>query len=94
MDVASQHSIAWYNARHVPPWCICWDYGSVENYSRSIIGIIFHQVLSHLSVHGTSTIRKHFQPKVHNTKFKELTESEIPELTSSMDNYTEWAILT
>lgn len=94
MDVGLQHSIAWTDASHVCLWCVCWDYGILESHSHGIIGIICHQVFHHLSAHGTSTIRKYFLPTVHNTKFTELTESEIRQLTSSMNNDTEWAILT
>jgi len=52
-----------------------------------------HQVLRHPSEHGTSSKAKHLLAKAHIAKLKELTQSEVSELTCTMVDETALAIL-
>jgi hypothetical protein len=67
--------------------------GIVETASPGIICIVCRQVLHHTSQNRTSSIGKHLLAKAHITKLKELTESEVTELTSLTVDETALAIL-
>jgi len=94
MNVRSKRPIAWNDARHVPLWQFCLHCGIEKTGSPGIICIVCHQVLRHPSEHGTSSMGTLLLAKAHITKLKELTESRVTELTSSMADETVLAILT
>jgi len=83
MNVGSKGPIAWNDSRYVPSWRFYLPCGIEETGSPGIISIICHQVLCHPSDCGTSSMGKHFLAQANITKLKELTESEVTELTSS-----------
>jgi hypothetical protein len=93
MNVGSKRPIAWKNSRHTPSWRFYFHCGIEETGSPGIICILCHQVLRHLSEHGTSSMGKHLLAKAHIAKLNELTESEVTELTSSTVDETALAIL-
>jgi hypothetical protein len=93
MNVGSKRPIAWNDSRHVPSWRFYLHCGIEETGSSSIICIVCHQVLRHLSEHGTSSIGKHLLAKAHIANLNELTVSEVTELTSSTVDETALAIL-
>jgi hypothetical protein len=83
VNVDSKRPIAWNDSRHAPSWRFHLHCGLEENGSSGIICIVCHQVLSHLSQHGTSSMGKHLLAKAPIAKLNKLTESEVTELTSS-----------
>jgi len=86
MNVASKLPIVWINSRYESAWR-CYLHGGIqETGNNGIISISCHQVLRHPSAHASSSMRKHSHPKAHITKYNELTESEVSELTSSTVN--------
>jgi len=93
MNVGSKRPIAWKNSRHAPSWRFYLHCGIEKTSSPGIICIVCHQVLRHLSEHGTSSMGKHLLVKAHIAKLNELTESEVTELTSSTVDETALAIL-
>jgi len=94
MNEGSKRPIAWNNSRHAPSWQFYSHCGHEETGSPGIICIVCHQVLRHLSEHGTSSMGKHLLAKAHIAKLIELTESEVTGLTSSTVDETALAILT
>jgi len=56
MNVGKKHAIAWKNCRHAPSWRFNLHCRIDETGSPGIICIVCHQVLSHLSEHGTSSM--------------------------------------
>ena len=92
MDVGWKHLFAWNDSRHAPSWRFYLHCGSEETGSSAIICIIYHQVLCHLSEHGTSSMVKHSLAKVYIAKLNKLTESEVRKLTSSTVDETVLAI--
>jgi len=93
MNVGSKRSIAWDHYRHAPSRRFYLHCRIEETGSPGIIGIICHQVLHHPSEHGTSSMGKHMQAKVHIAKLNESTVSEVTELTSSTVDEPALAIL-
>jgi len=93
MNVDWERPVAWNNSRHAPSWQFYLHCGIEETGSPASICIICHQVLRHPSEHGTSSMEKHLLANAHIAKLNELTESEVTELTSSMDDETALAIL-
>jgi hypothetical protein len=93
MNVGSKRPIAWNNSRRTPLWQFYLQCGIEETGSPGNICIMCHQVLRHPSEHGTSSTCKHLLAKVNIAKFKELTVSEVIELTSSSVAETALAIL-
>jgi hypothetical protein len=93
MNVGSKWPIAWNDSRHAPSWRFYLRCGIDESGSPGIICIVCHQVLCHLSEHGTSSMGKHLLATAHIAKLNELTESEVTELTSSTVNETALAVL-
>jgi len=93
MNVGLKWPIAWNASRHAPSWGFYLHCGIEETGSPGIICIVCHQVLSHPSEHGTSSMGKHLLVKVHIAKLNELTESEVTELTSFTVDATALAIL-
>ena len=93
MNGDSKQPIAWNNSRHAPWWELYLHCGIEETGSPGFISIICHQVLRHLSDHGTRSMGKHLLAKAHIAKLNELTESEVTELNSSMVDETAVAIL-
>ena len=93
MNVDSKRPIAWNNYRHAPSWWFYLHCEIEETGSPGIICIVCHQVRRHPSEHGTSSMGKHLLGKAHFAKINKLTNSEVPELTSSMVDETAWAIL-
>jgi len=74
MNAPSKRPIAWNNSRHAASWRFYLHCGIEENGRPGIICIVCHQVLSHLSEHGTSSMEKHLLAKAHIAKLNELTE--------------------
>jgi len=93
MSVGLKRSISWKNSRHAPSWRFYLHCAIEETRCPGIICIVCHQVLRHPSEHGTSSVGKHLLAKAHITKWNELTESEVTELTSSTVDETALAIL-
>jgi len=93
MNEGSMRPIAWDNSRHAPSWRFYVHCGIEETGSPGIMCIVCHQVLCHLSEHGTSAMGKHLLAKAHIATLNELTEAEVTELTSSTVNETALAIL-
>jgi len=93
MNVGWKRPIAWNNSSDAPSWRFYLHCGIEETGSPGIICIVCHQVLRHPSEHGTSSMGKHLLAQAHITKLKELTESEVTELTCSMVDETALAIL-
>ena len=83
MNVGLKRPITWTNSRHAPSWWFYLHCGIEETGSPGIICIVGHQVLCHSSEHGTSSMGKHLQAKVHIAKLNKLTVSEATELTCS-----------
>jgi len=75
MNVGSQPPIAWNNSRDAPSWRFYLPCRIEETGSPGIRCIVCHQVLRHLSEHGTSTMGKHLLAKAHIAKLNELSES-------------------
>jgi hypothetical protein len=69
-------SIASNNSGLAPSWRFYLHYGIEQTGSPGIICIICHQVLSHPSEHGTSSMGKQFLAQAHITKLNKITESE------------------
>jgi len=92
MNVGSKESIAWNASRHAPSWGFYLHCGIEETGSPGINCIICHQVLRHLSEHGTSSMGKHLLATAHIAKLNELTESEVTESTCSTVDETALAI--
>jgi hypothetical protein len=93
MNEGSKWPIAWNNARHALSWRF-YLHCRIENTgSPGIICIVCHQVLCHLSEHGTSSVRKNLLAKAHIAKLNELTETEVTELTTSLVDETALVIL-
>jgi len=93
MNEESKHPTTSNNSRYVSS---CWFYLHCqieETGSPGIICIVCHQVLYHLSEHGTSSMGKHLLAKAQISNFNELTESGVTELTSSTVNETTLAML-
>jgi len=82
MNVGSKRPIGWNNSRHAPSWWFYLQCTIEETGNPGIICIVSHQVLLHLSEHGTSLTGNHLLPIAHIAKLKEVTESEVTELTS------------
>jgi len=93
MNVDLEWPIDWTNPRNAPSWQFYWHCGIQETRSPGIISIVGLHVLRHTSKHGTSWLGKPLLPNAHIAKLNELTESEVTELTSSMDDETALAIL-
>jgi len=93
IDEGSKRPIGWNNSRHAPSWRFYLPCRIEGTSSPGIICIVCHQILHHPSDHGSSSMGKHLLAKAHITKFNELTESEVTELTSSMVDETALAIL-
>jgi len=93
MNRASKRTIAWNNSRHASSWRFDLHWGIDGTCSTGTICIICHQVLRHLSEHGTSSMGKYLLAKAHITTLNELTESEVTKLTSSPVTETALAIL-
>jgi len=93
MNVDSKWPIAWHNSRHVPSWWLYPHCGMEGTGSPGILYMVCHQVLRHLSDHETSSMGKHLLVKAHIAKWKQITESELTELTSLMVDETALAIL-
>jgi len=82
-NVGSKHPIPWKNSSHASSWRCYFHCQIEETGSSGIICIICHQVLHHLSEHGSSSMGKYFLETAYITKLNELTELEVSELTSS-----------
>ena len=93
MNRDSKRPIAWNNSRHAPSWRFYQHCRIEQTGSPSVICIVCHQVLSHPSEHGTSSIGKHLLGKAHIAKLYEVTESEVTELTSSTVDESALAVL-
>jgi len=85
--------IAWNHSRHALSWQCYLHCGIGKTGSPAIICIVCHQVLRHLSDHGTSSMGKHLLTKAHILKLNKLTESEVTKLTSSTVDETALANL-
>jgi len=70
------------NSRHAPSWRFYLHCGIEETGSPGIICIVCHQVLRQPSEHGISSMGNHLLAKAHIAKFKDLTESQVTELTN------------
>jgi hypothetical protein len=92
-NVGWKWPIAWNNSRKVPSWRFCQHCRIEETGSPGIICIVGHQVLRHLSEHGTNSMCKHLLAKAHLAKLNKLTEAEFTELTTSMVEETPLANL-
>jgi hypothetical protein len=64
-----------------------------ETESPGIICIVCHQVIWHVSGHGTSSIGKHLLVSVHIGKLNELRESELSKFTNTTIDDTALAIV-
>jgi len=93
MNLLSKRPMAWNNSRHAPSWWFYLHCGIAETGNPGIIWIVCHQVLRHLSDHGTGSMSKHLLAKAHIEKLNELTVSEVTQLTSSTVDETGLAIL-
>jgi len=93
MNLRSKHPVAWNNSGHVPLWHFHWHFCVEDTSSPGIICIVCHQVLSHPSEHGTSSMGKDVQAKAHIAKLNEFTESEVSELTCTTIDEIALAIL-
>ena len=93
MNIGLKRPVAWDNSRLAPSWRFNLHHGIEDTSSPDIICIICHQVLHHPSEHGTSSMGKHLQASAHIAKLKELTVSEVTELTSSTVDETDLALL-
>jgi hypothetical protein len=93
MNVGSKRPNAGNNSQYVPSWWFYLHCGIEETGSPGIICIICHQVLRHLSEHGTSSVGKDLLANDRIANWNELTESEGTELTSSRVNDPALAIL-
>ena len=80
------------NSTHAPLWQFYLHCKVEVTGTSGIIWIICHQVLRHLSEHGTRSIEKHLLPKEHITKLNELVESEVSEMKSTTMVETTFAI--
>jgi hypothetical protein len=93
MNVGLKRPMPWKNSRHAPSWRFYLHRGIEETGCPGIMCIVCHRVLHHPSEHGTSSMGKRFMAKAHIAKLKELTESEVTELTNSTVDETALAIL-
>jgi len=93
MNVGSTRPIASNASRHAPLWRFYLHCAIEESGSPGSICIVCHQVLRHLSEHGTSSMGKHLLANAHIAKLNEITESEVTELTISTVDTTALAIL-
>jgi hypothetical protein len=93
MNEGSKWPIAWNNSQHAPSCPFYLHCGIEATGSPGIVWIVCHQVLHHPSQHGTSSMWKHLLAKAHIAKLKELTESEVTELTSTTVDETALAIM-
>jgi len=83
-NVGWKGQIASKNYRHVPSWRFYLHYWIQDTGCPRIICIICHEVYRHSTDHGTISIGKHLPVNAQIAKVNESTESEVPELTSSM----------
>ena len=86
MNVTSQRPNAWNNSGHAPSWRFYLHCGMEENGSPGIICIMCHQVLRHLSEHGTCSMGKHLLAKAHIAKLNKLTRSTVDETALAILN--------
>ena len=93
MNVGLRWPIAWNYSRHAPSWRFFLHCRIQETGHLGIICSICHQNLRYPSEYWTSSMRKQLRENAHITKLNELTESEVPELTSSMVDETALARL-
>jgi hypothetical protein len=93
MNMDSKLSITWKHSRYAHLWRFYFHCRIEKTGSPGIICIVWHQDLHNPLEHGTSSMGKHLQAKVHITKVNELTESEVSELTKSMVDALVLAIL-
>ena len=93
LNIESKRRIACNNSWHVPSWRFYLHCGIEETGSPSILCIICHQVLRHLSEHGISWMGKHLQPEAQIAKLNKWTVSKVTELTGSTVDETALAIL-
>jgi len=81
INVSSKRPIAANNSRHAPSWRFYLHCAIEETSSPGIICIVCHQVLRHSSEHGTSSMGKPLQVKVHIANLNKLAVSEVTEMT-------------
>jgi len=93
-DVGLKRSIALDNSRHAPLWHFCLQGRIAKTSSPGFIFIVWHQVLCHISEHGTSSMGKHLLAKAHLAKLNNFTKLEYKDLTSSAVKETTLAIQT
>jgi hypothetical protein len=93
LNIGSKRPIASNASRHPPLWPFYLHCGIEELYRPGIICIVCHQVLRHLSEHGTSSMGNRLLAKAPIAKLNELTKSKVTELTSSTVDETALAIL-
>jgi len=93
MNVRSKRPIAWNNSRHSPSWRFNLHCAIEETGRPVIICTVCHQVLRVPSEYRNSSMGKHLLRKAHIGKLKELTESEVSELTSKPVDETDLRIL-
>jgi len=73
INVGWKWPILWNNTRQAPTWRLYFHCGIDETGSPGIICIVCHQVLSHPSELGTSSMGKNMLAKAHIAKLNELT---------------------
>ena len=83
MKVETKHAIVWKSSRHASAWRFFRHCAIAENGNPGVICIVCHQVLSHPSENGTSTMGKHLLTKSHKAKLNELTAKEVRLLTGA-----------
>jgi len=93
MNAGSKRPIAWNNSRDASSWRFYLDCGIEETGCPEIICIVCHQVLCHSLEHGTRSMGKRLLAKAHIAKLNDITESEVPKLTSLRVDDTALAIL-
>jgi len=93
VSVGSKHCIASNNSWHAPLWRFYFHCRIEESSRPGITCIICGQVLRHPPEHVTSSMGKHLLAEGQTAKWRELTESEVTKLTTSMVDETALAIL-
>ena len=93
MNVDSKRPIGWNHSRQARSWRFHLHCGIEEKGSHGVMCIVCHQVLSHPSEHGTSSMGKHLLANTHIAKLNETTESEVTELTCMAVDETALALL-
>jgi hypothetical protein len=93
MNVDSKHLKAWNNSRHAPWWRFYFHWRIEETGSTGFISIVCHHILRHPSEHETSSVGKPLLAIAHTATLIESSESEVTQLTSSMDDETALAIV-